>query len=204
MSKLRDDDVRAIRDMLVGRVRRELQVAPRRRVVRNVVAGVGLVAVGAGGGFGVAVASGAVPSLSNKDLSTAGPTPSPFTYYLSEIPALERAGQPGDALPATMSAEAQSTFLEGSSRRVGESSGVEYFLGLGHENTICLLIFPTNNPKRWTVGCSGGLPFGLADQGFGSARVSSIQATVPHGAVRLSENVVVDTTSNDLSDSAGG
>jgi len=198
MTTLSERDVEAIRQMLIQHVEADNRRSPRRRLTRNVVAAAGLVAVGIGGGFGIAVASGA-----NVTASTPGPAPSPLSYYLSEIPALERPQQPTDALPP-IPGFAQSTFLDGSIRRIGERSSIEYFLGLGQNKSICLLIYPTAEPGKWLVGCSTGLPFGVADEGFGSARVSGPQGSLPPGSTRLDQNVVVDPTSNDLADVEGG
>ena len=198
MTTLSERDVEAIRQMLIDHAAADNRRSPRRRLTRNVAAAAGLVAVGIGGGFGIAVASG-----TNVTASTPAPSPSPLTYYLSEIPALERPQQTTDALPA-IPGFAQSTFLDGSSRRIGEQSGIEYFLGLGQDKSICLLIYPTAEPRKWAIGCSNGLPLGVADQGFGSARVSDTHGNLPPGSIRLDQNVVVDPTSNDLTDIEGG
>jgi hypothetical protein len=193
MSTLPDEQVSAMRTMLVAHARHDINTAPSRRLGRGVAAG-SLVIAGAVGGFGVAVAGGSVLTLQD---STQQHQVKPVSYYAAQIPELARAQQSSDVLPAAAGIDT-SGFVPNSVRYVGEHEGVMYYLALSgtaqNVNSIDLLVVPVSDPGNFVIGGSSGLPFTVQTHGHGTATVPGSGHAAPAGSVQISHSVFVNPT----------
>lgn len=91
------------------------------------------------------------------------------------------------------------TFDTASARKVGSHDGVDVYLakqgGNASAASVCLLLYPTRAVDDWVAGCSEGDRFTVTLPGdtmsAESIRHGAGSEDLDHGAVRVSENVIV-------------
>ncbi|HWT32562.1 MAG TPA: hypothetical protein VN107_02290 [Microbacterium sp.] len=189
MSTAADEQVRAMRSMLVAHAQHDVDAAPSRRLRRGIIAGA-LVIGGAAGGFGVAVvANGSVVPFGapvQPRLVT------PVSYFVNQIPEFKRAQQPTDQLPAGTGIDT-ARLVPGSVRYAGEYKGVRYYLaqsGTAQKITsIDLIVFPASDPSNFVIGGASGLPFTVQNHSYGPATVPGNGHRPPAGSVQISQSV---------------
>ncbi|MCU1404979.1 MAG: hypothetical protein JWQ43_1282 [Glaciihabitans sp.] len=107
------------------------------------------------------------------------------------VTAFERRATSADTLPRGISDYAVDFVVAGTSRLVGTSDGVSYYLVEGVDIPLCVLIWPNDdNHTDWMIAC-GGLYTAVEGVDGAAAQVVRPTDEVPSGWSRIDSNLII-------------